>query len=57
LDAFAIEIDNEPQPAHRLSDIAFRDHREVGGPLALDCEVLRPGRIRVGDGVSPRKPT
>jgi uncharacterized protein YcbX len=41
----------DPDTAEQDVDVLLRIHRELGGSLALDCEVLRPGKIRVGDVV------
>jgi len=32
--------------------VLLRIHRELDGLFALDCEVARPGRVRVGDPVA-----
>ena len=46
----------DPDTAEQDVDVLLRIHRELGGSLALNCEVLRPGRIRVGDAVDVRAP-
>jgi uncharacterized protein YcbX len=44
----------DPDTAAQDTEVLLRIHRELGGLLALDCEVLQPGRIRVGDPVEIR---
>ena len=39
----------DPDTAAQDTEVLLRIHRELDGLLALNCEVLRPGRIRVGD--------
>jgi uncharacterized protein YcbX len=46
----------DPDTAEQDTEVLLRIHRELGGLLALDCEVLRPGRIAVGDAVEVRPP-
>jgi MOSC domain-containing protein len=41
----------DPDTAEQDVDVLLRIHRELGGSLALNCEVLRPGKIRIGDAV------
>jgi uncharacterized protein YcbX len=41
----------DPDSAEQDVEVLLRIHRELGGSLALDCEVLRPAKIRVGDAV------
>jgi uncharacterized protein YcbX len=41
----------DPDTAEQDTDVLLRIHRELGGRLALDCEVVQPGRIAVGDTV------
>ncbi len=41
----------DPDTGAQDVDVLLRIHRELGGSLALDSEVLRPGRIAVGDTV------
>jgi len=44
----------DPDTAEQDVDVLLRIHRELGGVLALDCDVLQPGRVRVGDSVEIR---
>jgi uncharacterized protein YcbX len=44
----------DPDTAAQDTGVLLRIHRELGGLFALDCEVLRPGRVRVGDRVELR---
>jgi len=44
----------DPDTAEQDVDVLLRIHRELGGVLALDCDVLQPGRVRVGDPVEIR---
>ena len=44
----------DPDTAAQDVNVLLRIHRELGGVLALDCDVLRPGRVRVGDPVEIR---
>jgi hypothetical protein len=44
----------DPDTAEQNADVLLRIHRELGGSLALDCEVIRPGTVRVGDEVTLR---
>jgi uncharacterized protein YcbX len=46
----------DPDTAEQDTEVLLRIHRELGGMLALDCEVLQPGRITVGDTVEVRRP-
>ncbi|HVY39947.1 MAG TPA: MOSC N-terminal beta barrel domain-containing protein [Polyangia bacterium] len=41
----------DPDTAKQDVEVLLRIHRELGGVLALDCEVVQPGRITVGDDV------
>jgi uncharacterized protein len=41
----------DPDTAEQDVEVLHRIHRELDGKLALDCEVLRPGTVRVGDAV------
>jgi uncharacterized protein len=41
----------DPDTGEQDTEVLLRIHRELGGALALDCEVLHPGHIRVGDRV------
>jgi uncharacterized protein len=44
----------DPDTAEQDRDVLLRIHRELGGVLALDCEVVRPGAMKVGDPVELR---
>ena len=44
----------DPDTAEQDVEVLLRIHRQLSGSLALDCEVLRPGRIHVGDAVELR---
>lgn len=44
----------DPDTAAQDREVLLRIHRELDGFFALDCEVLQPGRIRVGDRVEVR---
>jgi len=46
----------DPDTAEQDREVLLRIHRELGGVLALDCEVLQPGRVKVGDRVEIRLP-
>jgi uncharacterized protein YcbX len=39
----------DPDTAEQDPEVLLRIHRELAGTFALDCEVLQPGRVRVGD--------
>jgi uncharacterized protein YcbX len=39
----------DPDTAAQDPAVLLRIHRELEGRLGLDCDVLRPGRVRVGD--------
>jgi uncharacterized protein YcbX len=39
----------DPDTAEQDTEVLLRIHRELDGRLALDSEVLQPGRVRVGD--------
>jgi uncharacterized protein YcbX len=41
----------DPEDASQDRDVLLRIHRELDGTLALNCAVLRPGRVQVGDPV------
>jgi uncharacterized protein len=41
----------DPDTAEQDTEVLLRIHRELGGALALDCEVIRAGAIHVGDRV------
>ncbi|HXU07121.1 MAG TPA: MOSC N-terminal beta barrel domain-containing protein [Polyangia bacterium] len=42
----------DPDTVEQDKEVLLRIHRELGGTFALDCEVLQPGRVRVGDPVA-----
>lgn len=44
----------DPDTAEQDTEVLLRIHRELGGALALDCEVLQPGAVKVGDPVDVR---
>jgi uncharacterized protein YcbX len=44
-----IMVTFDPDDARQDKDVLLRIHRELGGTLALDAEVIRAGRVRVGD--------
>jgi len=44
----------DPDTAVQDTEVLLRIHRELEGRFALDCEVLQPGRVRVGDPVEIR---
>ena len=44
----------DPDTAEQDVNVLLRIHRELGGVLALDCDVLQPGRVSVGDPVEIR---
>jgi len=46
----------DPDTAAQDNEVLLRIHRELGGLLALDCEVLQPGDVNVGDPVEVRLP-
>jgi uncharacterized protein YcbX len=52
-----IMITFDPDSAEQDVEVLLRIHRELGGSFALDCEVLQPGQIRVGDAVELRLPS
>ena len=43
-----------PDTAEQDVDVLLGIHRELGGVLALDCDVLQPGSVRVGESVEIR---
>jgi uncharacterized protein len=45
----------DPDTAEQDVDVLLRIHRELDGQLALDCEVARPGRVKIGDPVEIRR--
>ena len=44
----------DPDTAEQDVEVLLRIHRELDGQLALDCEVARPGLVKVGDPVEIR---
>jgi len=44
----------DPDTAAQDVDVLLRIHRELDGLFALDCDVLRPGPVAVGDPVEIR---
>jgi uncharacterized protein YcbX len=46
----------DPDTAEQDREVLLRIHRELGGQLALDCEVLQAGTVKVGDPVEVRLP-
>jgi uncharacterized protein YcbX len=44
----------DPDTAEQDTEVLLRIHRELDGQLALNCEVERPGRVKVGDPVEIR---
>ena len=44
----------DPDTAAQDPNVLLRIHRKLGGRLALDCEVMQPGRVRLGDLVEIR---
>jgi uncharacterized protein YcbX len=46
----------DPDTAEQDKEVLLRIHRELDGFLALDCEVLKPGSVKVGDPVEVRLP-
>ena len=44
----------DPDTAEQDTEVLLRIHRELDGLLALDCDVLRPGTITVGEPVTIR---
>jgi uncharacterized protein YcbX len=44
-----IMVTFDPDTADQDVEVLLRIHRELGGSFALDAEVIRPGRIEVGD--------
>jgi uncharacterized protein len=44
----------DPDTAEQDTEVLLRIHRELGGSFALDCEVVKPGKLRVGDAVELR---
>jgi len=46
----------DPDTAEQDREVLLRIHRELGGAMALDCQVLQPGTVKVGDPVEVRLP-
>jgi len=46
----------DPDTEEQDKEVLLRIHRELDGQLALDCEVLQPGTVKVGDPVEVRPP-
>jgi uncharacterized protein YcbX len=44
----------DPDTAEQETEVLLRIHRELDGLFALDCEVIEPGRVRVGDPAEVR---
>ena len=44
----------DPDTAEQDTEVLLEIHREFDGRLALDCEVIKPGKLRVGDAVELR---
>lgn len=44
----------DPDTAEQDTEVLLRLHRELGGSFALDCDVVQPGAVRVGDDVELR---
>ncbi len=44
----------DPDTAAQDPNVLLRIHRELEGRLALDCDIIQPGRVRVGDLVEIR---
>jgi hypothetical protein len=44
----------DPDTAAQDVEVLLRIHRELDGSLALDCDVIRPGIVKVGDPVEIR---
>jgi hypothetical protein len=47
----------DPDTAVQDTEVLLRIHRELDGSFALDCGVLKPGRVRVGDPVEIAPPS
>jgi uncharacterized protein YcbX len=41
----------DPDTGEQDTEVLLRIHRELGGALGLDCEVVQPGAVAVGDPV------
>jgi hypothetical protein len=46
----------DPDTAEQDKEVFLRIHRELDGQRALDCDVLQPGSVKVGDPVEVRFP-
>ena len=44
----------DPDTAEQDTEVLLKIHRELDGSFALDCEVVQPGTVRVGDVVELR---
>jgi hypothetical protein len=44
----------DPDTAEQDTEVLLKIHRELDGSFALDCEVVWPGTVRVGDVVELR---
>jgi uncharacterized protein len=44
----------DPDTAKQDTEVLLKIHRELAGSFALDCEVVKPGALRVGDAVELR---
>jgi len=44
-----IMVTFDPDDARQDKDVLFRVHDQLDGTLALNAEVIQPGRVRVGD--------
>ena len=44
----------DPDTAEQDTEVLLKIHRELDGSFALDCEVVKPGTVRVGDDVELR---
>jgi len=44
----------DPDTAEQDTEVLLKIHRELAGSFALDCEVVQPGTLRIGDVVALR---
>ena len=44
----------DPDTAEQDTEVLLKIHRELDGSFALDSEVIKPGKLRVGDAVELR---
>jgi len=44
----------DPDTAEQDTEVLLKIHRELEGSFALDCEVVQPGTLRIGDVVELR---